>query len=755
MEQIVSFFQRLSPRERTALAAGTLVLVTLVAYSPALSGGFIWDDEMYLTRTPLIKAANGLYRFWFTTEAPDYYPLTSTSLWFEWRIWKTNPAGYHATNLLLHVASAVLLWATLVRLNIVGAWLAALIFAIHPINVTSVAWISERKNVLSMVFYLITILLYLRFNAIPRRRPYLLSLGAFLCALLSKTAVVMLPFVLVGCVWWKRGRIKPVDIWPTIPFFALSLCLGCVTVWFQYNRALGGHVGPTGSFLSHCAEAGWAVWFYLYKILLPFGLTLIYPRWDINPSNVLSYLPSAALLICFGGFWRYRKGWGRPFLFGLGYFVVTLFPVLGFFHQGFYTFSRVANHWLYSSMPGVISLVVGGMSWGLETFSPWLLRQHTLRLAALLVGLLALLTWKQCFVYQDNETLWRDTLARNPASWLADNNLGVALADRGEFDEAIALYRQALKLQPYYPDAHINLGRALAALGQIDEAIRHYREALRMEDNQRAHVYLGEILAAQGKHDEAILHYRESLRIQPSSAGTYNNLALSLAAMGKTDEAIAEYRKALQWDPYFAEAHNNLGLTLAAVGRFDEAVAEYREAIRLAPNRAGIYNNRGQALASQGKTKEAITSYEEALRVDPSYARAHYNLGVILTKQGRSEVGLHHLREAVRLNPDWPMAANKLAWILATHEDANFRNASEAIRLAKQLCQKTNYQQPEILATLAAAFAEGNQFPDAVRIAEKAIDTAQTSGHVELVARITQMLQLYRQGRAYREPPSF
>jgi hypothetical protein len=270
-------------------------------------------------------------------------------------------------NVLLHAVKAVPVWMILRRLKIPGDWLAGLVFAVHPVNVATVAWISEQKNTLSMLFYAVAILLYMRFDEEDRWRWYGLSLGAFLLALLSKTAVVMLPFVLLGCVWWLRGWVRRQDFLCSVPFLVLSLVMGLVTIWFEYNRDLGGHANRTDSFLSHLAVAGRAPWFYLYKAFLPFNLSVIYPKWDINASFWISYLSGMVLVGCLTLFWWKRRAWGRPLFFGLGYFVVMFFPASGFFDQAFYRQSLVADHWQYYSIVGAIALAIGAGSGHLGT----------------------------------------------------------------------------------------------------------------------------------------------------------------------------------------------------------------------------------------------------------------------------------------------------------------------------------------------------------------------------------------------------
>ena len=508
-----------------------IISLTVVAYLPALRGEFVFDDHELITENRMVKAGDGLYRFWFTAEAPDYRPLTWSLWWLEWRLWGDNPFGYHVVNVLLHAVDSVLVWLILRRLKIPGAWLAGLVFAIHPVNVATVAWISEQKNTLSMFFFAVTILLYLRFDEEGRPprtgirgwRWYGLSLTACLLALLSKTAVVMLPVVLLGCVWWVRGQVRRMDWLRSTPYFIASLVLALVTI-VQHQRALGGFVVRTGGFASRLATAGWIPWFYLSKALLPFNLTVIYPRWEINGSHWVSYVPGMILIGCLIAFWRRRQSWGRPLLFGLGYFVVMLFPVLGFFDQAFYRYSLVADHWQYFSIIGVVALAAAAGKkiwdrigkqrryWGTAT-----------GLVVLMV--LALATWRRSCVYADDGTLWRDNAVRNPNAWLAYYNIGVALQKAGRMQEAIAPWEQALRIKPDYAEAHYNLGNALGRAGREQEAIGHWEQALRIKpDFAEAHYNWGVALMRLGRTEEAMEHWEQALRIKPDLAEAQNGL---------------------------------------------------------------------------------------------------------------------------------------------------------------------------------------------------------------------------------------
>ena len=632
-----------------------ITLLTVLAYLPSLTGGFVFDDYGLIVNNHVIRAHDGLHRIWFTTEPLDYYPLTWSMWWLEWRLWGNNPTGYHVVSVLLHAVNAVLVWMVLRRLKIPGAWLVGLVFALHPVNVATVAWISEQKNTLSMLFYLVAILFYLRFDTDNRWRWYGLAFAAFLLALLGKTMVVMLPIVLLGCVWWLHGRVRWKDVLLSAPFFVLSLCLGLVTVWFQHHRALAGVAVRTDSVAARLAAAGWVPWFYLYKALLPINLALIYPKWNVDGSSWVSYLPGVILAGSFVGFWRNRKTWGRPLLFGLGYFVIMLFPVLGFFDQGFYRYSLVADHWQYYAIVGILALLVAAgaraccrLGTRADAVGAWA--------SMVLLAALGLATWVRCGVYQSEETLWRDAVTRNPETWLGYNNLGCALQKMGRLDDAIPCYEQALRIKPSYAEAHYNLADALAQSGKLRDAISQYQQAVQITpDYIKARNGLGIVLAQTGRIPEAIEQFNLALKTKPDYAEAHRNLAITLVRAGRMQEAIGHWQRLLQLKSADAEAHYFLGLALWQAGEIHEAIGHYEQALRIQPDHPETLNNLAWLLATLrpadgGDPARAVTLAQRACELTGNQRPDYLDtLAVAYAAVGRFNDAISTAQHAIEL----------------------------------------------------------------------------------------------------------
>jgi len=605
------------------LLAGLLILLTLLAYVPAMRGGFIWDDNVYLFNNPLIREADGLKRIWLSTDAIEYYPLFYTSFWVEWRLWGKNAPAYHLINILLHLANVLLLWRLLERLQIPGAWWAAVLFAIHPVNVESVAWISERKNTLSLLFFLLSLRAWFAGEGRDRGGGYYwLALVLFLLALLSKTAVAVLPLVLLGAAWWRRGRVSRRDLKRTAPFFVLALGFGLALVWFLTGRdPAAGEVADAG-FGSRLLGAGLAVWFYLGKALIPTGLCLVYPRWELDPGRLVLYLPLLGLIGAALLLWRHRHGWGRAPLGGLGYFVICLLPALGLVHHAYLVQSPVADRWQYLPLIGVLALVAAGIGrWYRSLAGRWRLALRFL--APVVLCLLVGLTWSRAALFADAERLNRATLARNPDAAVIRNNLGLLLGQQGRFAEAADQLARAVRADPDYAEARSNLATFLARLGRADEAIAHLREAVRLEPGLPiARFNLATALGSQGQIAEAIAQCEQGLALAPDYLPGRLMISKLLISADRAPAAEPHLRFFLRGGPQNGEARYLLARVLAEQGRTGEAISNYRLAVRALPGLADAYVEMGELLAAEGRIEEAVAAIERALAIDPRMAEA-------------------------------------------------------------------------------------------------------------------------------------
>ena len=616
-----------------------LVAVTLVAYLPALLGQFVWDDDRYVTNNLQLRSLKGLWQIWFVPGATvQYYPLTFTSFWVEYHLWQLYPLGYHLTNVLLQTLNAILLWTILRRLDVPGAWLAAAVFAVHPVNVESVAWVTERKNLLAGFFYLSSALACLRFwlpnlamadgratrvsetsaAGLGDWKFYWLALCLYLCALLAKTAMIALPGAVLVMVWWKRGKMGWRELFPLAPFLAVGMAMGLLTVWVEKHIVMPVGTEWAFSFLERCLIAGRAVWFYLGKLVWPHPLMFIYPRWNIHAAQPLAYLPVLALMVVLFILWLNRKGWARPMLVALAYFLALLFPALSFFNLYFLRYSFVADHYQYFAAIGPLTLAAAGISMTLGRFEKRSLFLKPFFYGTLLLAL-GLLTWQQCGIYTNLETLWRDTLAKNPDCWLAHNNLGILLANQGHIEEAMEHSQKAIQINPNDSEALNNLGTALAATGRFDEAIENYYRAIQIKpDFFKALNNLGLALVAQGRFDEAIENFHIAIQINPNHPKTFLNLGTALAQSGRTKEAAAQFREALKLDPELAVAMNNLAWILATSAEGE--LRDGAEAVRLAERACELTHydeplfigTLATAYAEAGRFPEAVAAAEKA-----------------------------------------------------------------------------------------------------------------------------------------------
>jgi protein O-mannosyl-transferase len=601
-----------SPPGRAWIFAGVLAAVTIFAYRPAWHGGFLWDDDAYIINNELLTARDGWQRIWFSLDSPSqYFPLSYSTFRIEHALWSLNTTGYHWVNLLLHVGNALLVWAVLARLGVPGSWLAAAIFALHPVQVESVAWITEQKNVLMVFFFLLTLLGWIAFiNERTQRRGifYCLALIFYVLALSAKATACTLPAALFLILWLRKKPITMQRVIQVVPFVILGIGMGLLAVWWErYHQGTNRGVFPFLSPIERILVASRAVWFYLSKIFWPSNLTFIYPRWNISPLDLLDYIPllagiAACVAICF-----LRRYVGRSVEVAAAFFVATLSPVLGFIMLFTFRYTFVADHYQYLACIGPIALASAGIVTLSDKFTQY--RAVIVSAALLIVASLGALTWRQAATYADIETLWRTTLARNPECWMAHTNLGLVLLQKGNIDEGIAHYRSALQMQPDSWDAEYNLGTALVAKGQVDEAILHCERAVGMRPTDPdALVSLGDALLQKGRIDEAIAHYQKAMMLHPDHFLARYGLGHALLEKGELDSAIQVCRSALLLRPWDADCHTTLAIALEEKGNPAEAIQHYQKALELAPRSIPTLTNLAWLLA---------TSQDASLRNGP------------------------------------------------------------------------------------------------------------------------------------------
>lgn len=622
------------------LGAAAILAAVAFVYAPSVRGGWLWDDDREISANPALRAPDAPANFWVRPEGTDFFPLKDTVEWAEWKLWGDRPAGYRAVTVALHALDALLLWGLLRRLFRLrrtggaplgpawewAAWAGALLFAVHPLAVESVAWIAELKNTLSLALVLAAFWSYAGWEAGRAPSRYVAALALFAAAMLSKTTVAMFPVVLLAFAAWRRGRIGRRDVLASAPFFAVSAILGLVTVRFQHGQhVLPGGVWPAGM-PSRFADAGLAAAFYLWKTAVPAGLLPVYARWSVNPPRLWQFAPWLGFAVLAGWFWVRRRGWGRHALFGFGIFAINLVPVLGFVRMSYMRFGWVADHFAYLSLAAAAGLVAAGFGAALARLSG---RGRTAALATggLAAAVLALAARAHAAVYRDALSLWSYTLNRNPSAWVAENNLATALCAEGRLPEALPHFEAALRLNPDAPEVENDLGTALLSAGEPDRALPHLQ------------------------HSVAVL---------PDSAEARYNLGNALADLGRYSEAVQQYEAALRLDPGVVEVLGNLGLALAHSGRLDEAVARYREALRIAPNAVTLLDNLGDAELIARRPDLAVAPFGRALRIDPGDAEAEYGLGNACLMSGRPADAVLHFEAALRLRPGFEAARENL-----------------------------------------------------------------------------------------------
>lgn len=668
-----------------------LLFSTVAAYWPALKGGHVWDDESWTEDIAhLFHDWRGLLRMWTCpTALQQYFPVTGTTFWLDAQLWGGRVFPAHLENVLLHAVAAVLFWRLLAGLGVPGAWLAASVFALHPAMAESVAWLTERKNVLSLVFLLSGLLAYARHTAFWSAAPvarhcgwWWLALGFFVLAMLSKVTAFCLPPLLLLLAWWKRGAWHwRRELPPVLPFFFVATALGALVAWLETN-----HVGAEGAewswtFLERVLIAGRALWFYVEKLLWPARLCPIYPAWTLDIRSWWQWLYPASAVLVTACLWKARHRVGRGTLAALLFYVVALSPTLGFLNMYGMRYSFVSHRWAYVPLMGLIALGVGGLA-GLARRTG---RSHLLLLAAALVlPALAFLTWGQASVYRNADSFWSAVFRENPLCWVGHYNVGNDRMHSGQMEEAVAEYERALALVPQHVKALTNLGKALGSLGRTEEAVACYRKAL---------------------------------EIEPAFPAANFNLGNSLLRSGDLDGAGVCFSKAVEADPAFTQARDNLAFVLLQQGRLDDAIMHYRQIIQLRPRHAPALGNLGVALRLAGRIQDAVAQY----------------------------------REALEINPDDPTTLCNYAWILATHPDAMVRDGDRAVALAERARVVPGGVEMETLKTLAAAYAETGRYAEALQCAQEALESATRGGDHGAAQVVRLQIQSYYSRKPWRE----
>ena len=704
-----------------------LVIASFCSHWQALGGGFIWDDDAHITRLDL-RSLEGLWAIWFKLGATQqYYPLVHSTFWLEQAMWGDTAIFYHITNILFHSIAALLLVIVVKKLEIRGAWLAGFIFALHPVHVESVAWITEQKNTISAIFYLSAAYYYLEYYEKREKKLYYIGGVLFIFALLSKTVTATLPAALLVIFWWKNGKLEfKKDILPLIPWFIIGIAGGCFTAWVE--RTLIGAQGPdylsavTLTPVTRCLLAGHVIWFYLSKLIWPINLIFIYEHWNIDAKNPFDYIYIIALIafiiLLLKHAIKVKEGpvgqYNRAPLAGFLYFCGTLFPVLGFANVYPFMFSYVADHFQYLASIGIIIPLASFLTIYVEKLSSEG-RGNASAIGGVFLSILGFISWNQCTMYKDAETLYRVTIERNPSCWMAHNNLGAILLGQGHINEATEQFDQALKIRPRYPDAQSNMCSVLIRQGRIQEALNHGYEAIKLRDSAENENNLAIALANLGRTSEAIQHYLIALKIRSNYPEVLNNLGNAYMQVNKMNEALNCYLLAIKYNANFADAWGNLGIIYAKSGNVAEAIKADEQAVRLRLNSPQYHANLGLIYESAGRHQEAIVQLQNSLQLDSNNSEVWFNLANIFVGLGRFADAEVPLMNTLKLNPNNIGAENNLAAVYF-----KLGKLPEAIA-HYQLALRLNPNYPEAHNNLGVALIANKLIEDGISEYKQAI----------------------------------
>ena len=733
-----------------------LFLLVAVFYFPATRAGFVWDDIIVATSTA-VSSWSGLWQLWFETDTtyhPDntaeghFWPIVYTTFWLEHKLWGFAPLGYHLTNLLLHFANCWLIWRLLRRLAVPGAWLAAAVFAAHPVHVEAVVWVIARKDLLSTLFYLLAALAWLRHLDAPAPWRHVGALAAYAAAILSKTIAASLPVALLAACWWRNGRVTGGDVARLLPFFALGLALGLHDTLFYQARESAAF---DYSIFDRALIASRALWFYLGKLLWPVDLAVIYPRWEIDAAAPAAWLWPAALLAAAALLWRFRRRLGGGPPAGALFFAVTLAPALGLVDNTYMQWSFVADRYQYLASLGVIAVLAGLATHAMRD-SAGAARFGAHGAAGVLLLTLGVLSWRQAGVYEDNIVFNSHIVALNPSARDAHLNLGAALSDAGRHEEALAAAREAIKLRPDAPRPYANAGRALIDLGRHDEAEQVLRRGIANATGNRGmsnRVYadasltlnLAAALERQERFDESLAAYDELLAAEPDHGAGLIGRGGLLLRMGRAGETLAFLEQGLDLlaetapqtsGPDFQRARMRMQMSLAArdLGRIEEAAAHRRITLENVPDAPGPPQDVAESLRADGRLPEAIAWYAVAIERDPEFAVAYAGMGDALFAMGRYEDAMAQLDQAEALLSADSELAPALRRLVARTRAAQ-GDAAAAVAAYRRLLELVPNDAMALRELVSLHFDQG-QYESALEILENLAQAAPADAEIQV-----------------------